>query len=224
MPSLSEWKPDDLLKALVLLGAAIAFIAGLAQYRRAQHWKRVEWVAQEMKGLFGDPIVQAALRMFEWGSRRIPLYPDRKEESERYVLLKNEIVADALLLHDDRPDGFSDQEADIRAAFDRFLDGLERFHSYVATGLVELSDLRPYLKYWAVSLCRPRAPRPKEHRLVRLTAYMKRYGYEGALALLERIAAGEPIVATDASARASSSDSAPGGPISPREPATGPGR
>jgi hypothetical protein len=203
MPSLSEWKPDDLLKALVLLGAAVAFLLGLVQYRRAQHWKRVEWVAQEMKSLFGDPVVQAALRMFEWGSRRIPLYPDRQEESDRYVLLTNQIVADALLLHDDRPDGFSDQEADIRAAFDRFLDGLERFHSYVATGLVELSDLRPYLKYWAVSLCRPQGSRPKDHRLVRLTAYMKRYGYEGALALLEQIADAERIEATGGAARAS---------------------
>jgi hypothetical protein len=188
MLSLIEWKPDDLLKALVLLGAVLAFIVGLVQYRRAQHWKRVEWVAQEMKGLFGDPVVQAALQMFEWGSRRIPLYPDRKEESERYVRLKNEIVADALLPHEDRADGFSDQEMDIRAAFDRLLDGLERFHSYVVTGLVELRDLQPYLKYWAVSLCRPRAA---EHRVARLKAYMQRYGYDGALDLLERIAAAQ---------------------------------
>jgi hypothetical protein len=191
MPSLSEWKPDDLLKALVFLGAAIAFIVGLAQYRRAQHWKRAEWVAQEMKSFLGDPVVQAVLLMLDWGSRRIPLYPHREEETDRYVLLTNEVVADALMVHDDRPNGFSDLEGDIRAAFDRALDGLERFHSYVDTGLVELSDLRPYLKYWAVQVCRPRAPRPNEHRFARLTAYMDRYGYEGAHDLLKRIAAAE---------------------------------
>jgi hypothetical protein len=218
MPALSDWKADDLLKALVLLGAALAFIVGLAQYRRAQHWKRVEWVAQEMKSLFGDPVVQAALRMFEWGSRRIPLYPERKEEGERNVVLKNEIVAEALRLHDDRPEGFSDQEVDIRDAFDRLLDGLERFHSYVVTGLVQLSDLQPYLKYWAVSLCRPRATRPTEHRLVRLTAYMKRYGYDGALALLERIAAAERPAATDSATRAPSTDPDPGDPKQAPQP------
>src|SRR5438270_7219372 len=103
-------KSDDLLKLLVLLGAVVAFVVGLAQYRRAQHWKRVEWVAQEMKGLFADPTVQAALLMFDWGSRRIPLYPDRKEESERSVPLTNEVVAQALLIHEDRPDGFSQLE------------------------------------------------------------------------------------------------------------------
>ncbi len=188
----SEWKPDDLVKAIALFGATLAFIVGLVQYRRAQQWKRAEWVAQEMKSLFGQPLVQAALLMIEWSTRRILLYPDRKEESDRQVSLTNEVVAKALMLHEDRPDGFSELEGDIRAAFDKALDGLERFHSYVATGLVKLSDLRPYLKYWAVLLCRPRAPRPTEHRLARLTAYMDRYGYEGAHDLLKRIAATQP--------------------------------
>jgi hypothetical protein len=215
MLALSEWTPDDLVKMIVFLGAAVAFLVGLAQYRRAQHWKRVEWVAQEMKGLFGDPVVQAALLMFDWGSRRIPLYPERKEEQERSVLLTNEIVADALMLHDDRPNGFSELETDIRGAFDRALDGLERFHSYVDTSLVELRDLRPYLKYWAVQLCRPRAPRPKEHRLARLRAYMQRYGYEGALALLERIAAAERPVAADAVGPGGATEPARSGTLGP---------
>jgi hypothetical protein len=215
MLALSEWKPDDLVKALAFFGAALAFIVGLVQYRRAQQWKRAEWVAQEMKGLFGDPLVQAALLMIDWGSRRIPLYPDRKEESERYVPLTNEAVAKALMIHDDRPDGFSDLEANIRAAFDKALDGFERFHAYVDTGLVELSDLRPYLKYWAIQLCRPRTPRPNEHRLARLAAYMDRYGYEGAHDLLKRIAAAERVVVADAVAQPSAAGSAPSGPGQP---------
>lgn len=194
MVSLNDWKPDDLLKAIALFGAAIAFTIGLVQYQRAQQWKRAEWVAQEMKSLFGDPIVQAAFLMFDWGSRRIPLYPDRKEEKDRYVPLTNETVASALMVHDDRPAGFSELEADIRAAFDRALDGLERFHSYADSGLVELRDLQPYLKYWALNLCLPRNPRPNDHRLVRLKAYMTRYGYDGALELLARIAQTEKRV------------------------------
>jgi hypothetical protein len=31
-----HWKPEDLLKAIALVGAAIAFAIGLVQYRRAQ--------------------------------------------------------------------------------------------------------------------------------------------------------------------------------------------
>jgi hypothetical protein len=85
-----HWKPEDLLKAIALVGAAIAFAIGLVQYRRAQQWKRAEWVAQEMKQLFSDPIVQAALMMIDWGSRQILLYPDRENIEERFVPLTNE--------------------------------------------------------------------------------------------------------------------------------------
>jgi hypothetical protein len=196
MQLLSQWSPDDLLKAVAFLGAALVFGIGLFQYRRAQQWKRAEWVAQEMKQLFGDPLVQASLLMIDWGSRRIPLYPDRKKENERYVQLTNDEVARALMLHNERSvsEGFSDLETDIRAAFDRVLDGLERFHSYVETGLVTLGDLRPYLKYWAVNVCQVRKPNPNGDRILRLRAYMDAYGYDGAHTLLRRIAAAERSV------------------------------
>src|ERR1700730_1892422 len=143
MFDLNNWKPDDLLKALALLGAGVAFFVGWTQYRRAQQWKRAEWVAQEMKQLFNDPVVQAVLLMIDWGSRRVVLYPEREVESDRSVWLTDEAISPALMPHDERPDGFTDQEAVIRAAFDRLLDGLERFNSYVKTGLVTVEDLRP---------------------------------------------------------------------------------
>ena len=194
MLTLDDWTPDVLLKAVALVCALLTFIVGLLQYRRSQQWKRAEWVAQEMKAYFGDPIVQATFLMMDWGSRRIPLYPDQVNEVDRYVRLTNESVAAALELHDGRSEGFSDLEADIRNAFDRTLDGMERFFYYVETGLVELSDLAPYLRYWAVQLCRSEPPRAEAHRLTRLTAYMRRYGYDGALTLLKNIRASEQVV------------------------------
>jgi len=188
MPSPCSWEPGDVLKALALIGAAIAFGIGLLQYRRAQQWKRAEWIAQEMKQLVGDPIVQAVLLMIDWGSRRIPLYPDRDNEAERYVLLNDDQIAHALMSHEDRPEGFTELEADIRAAFDRLLDGLERFNSYVTTGLVTEADLAAYLGYWAREICVEAKP-GTEDRLVQLRLYMEKYGFTGAHSLLKRIAA-----------------------------------
>lgn len=182
------WKPDDFLKAVALGGAAMAFGIGLWQYRRAQQWKRAEWIAQEMKQLLEDPIVQAVFLMIDWGSRRVPLYPTRANETERNVFLRDADVARALMLHDDRPDGFSELETDIRFAFDRLLDGLERFDSYVATGLVTDSDLAAHLGYWAREICSASNTQTEE-RLVRLRQYMESYGFAGALGLLRRIAA-----------------------------------
>ena len=137
MPALSEWKPDDLLKALVLPRRSRSLSSWAWRSTGTRHWKRAEWVAQEMRSFLGDPVVQAVLLMLDWGSRRIPLYPQREKETDRYVLLTNEVVADALMVHDDRPNGFSDLEGDIRTAFDKALDGLERSDSLRHTGLVE---------------------------------------------------------------------------------------
>ena len=43
---------------------------------------------------------------------------------------------------------YTPAEAAIRDCYDAFLDGLERFSSYVHTGLIDAADLRPYLGYW----------------------------------------------------------------------------
>jgi hypothetical protein len=188
MTALSEWKPDDVLKAIALVGAACAFIVGLFQYRRAQQWKRAEWVAQQMKELFSDPIVQAVSLMIDWGSRRILLYPAHSDETKRHVWLTDDAIAKALMAHEARPEGFTELEADIRAAFDRFLDGIERFASYEASGLVTIDDLRPYLQYWAINICRQKATDGTEDRLIQLCVYIDKYGFGGAHALLRRIA------------------------------------
>jgi hypothetical protein len=189
MLDLAQWKPDDLLKAIALLGAGLAFLVGLSQYRRAQQWKRAEWVAQEMKGLFVDPMARAALFMIDWGSRRVELYPSRENESERFVLTTDDLVARALMWHGDRPQGFSDEEAAIRNAFDTFLDGIERFNAYEVSGLVTLTDVRPYLAYWADKICREPKQDGTEDRLIRLRAYLERYGFDGARRLLGKVAA-----------------------------------
>ena len=83
---------------------------------------------------------------------------------------------------------FTQLEADIRAAFDWTLDGLERFYSYVQTGLVQISDLQPYLKYWAVNLTRDRFTATSLDRVVNLRAYMDKYGFDGAHKRLKDIA------------------------------------
>jgi hypothetical protein len=184
-----SWSLDDFLKVITLLGAIVAFVIGLLQYRKTQQWKRAEWVAQEMKQIFGDPTIQSVLLMIDWGARRIMLYPEAKNEAEKYVWLTDEDISRALMPHEERPEGFTDQEAVIRSAFDQFLDGLERFHSYVQTGLVSTSDVYPYLKYWADNICTEPLNDGTEDRLIQLRSYMKKYGFQGAYALLQKIAA-----------------------------------
>lgn len=67
---------DDYLKILALLGASIAFCVGLFQYRKAQRWKRAEFLANEMKDFLANPRVEKALLLIDWTWRTIHLRED----------------------------------------------------------------------------------------------------------------------------------------------------
>lgn len=183
---------EDQLKAMALVGATLAFLIGLLQYRKAQTWKRNEWLAQEMESFFDDPRVAAALRMIDYGERRIELYPSRRKEAERFLLLRDDDVAKALEHHsvryhrDDR--GFTDDEATIRDTFDHLLGRLERIQSFVQSGLLTYRDIRPYLSYWATNVINATADDPTVDRIVQLRRFITGYGYSGVQTLFARIA------------------------------------
>jgi hypothetical protein len=180
-------RPEDQLKVVALLGVSIAFVVGLLQYRKSQRWKQAEWVAQEMQTFFADPAVNSALRMMDWGRRRVDLFPDRQDPAERFVVVGDDDLARALALHSDRPEGFTEVEAALRDLFDHFLDRLERINSFVEARLVSLRDVRPYLDYWADKVVRARAGDPKVDRLVQLRRYIRYYDYSGVEALFTQL-------------------------------------
>jgi hypothetical protein len=179
--------PDGQVKLLALIGASIAFVVGLLQYRKTQRWKRAEWVAQEMKDFFADASVKTALQLLDWGSRRAELFPGRAEPEERFVKVGDDDLAEALADHSNRPGGFTPTEAALRDLFDYFLDRLERINSFVEAGLVSLGDVRPYLDYWAGHVVSARKDDPKVDRLVQLRRYIRRYGFAGVEALFTRL-------------------------------------
>jgi hypothetical protein len=174
---------DVVLKTVGLCGAAVAFFAGLAQYARAQRWKRSEWVAQEMRQFFSDPAVRRALLMIDWSGREIS-FPAEDGEGVSRVRVSDTMVADALKHHSERPEGFQPDETLIRDTFDRFLDGLERFASFRAAGLVSTEDIKPYLAYW-IHHIRSARGLAEDRRLVQLRSYIEQYGFRGVQQLFE---------------------------------------
>jgi hypothetical protein len=144
---------------LVLLG-------GLYQYQKAQLWKRSEFVAGQMRAFFSVPEVRKATTMIDWAVRRINLFNTPDPDQSKWPVVSREMQCRALLPHTIIPDKteseaaagsetisasprlFTLQEAAIRDSYDRLLDGLERFASYIQTRLVTKEDLEPYLGYW----------------------------------------------------------------------------
>lgn len=53
------------------IGAISAFSFAIYQYIQSARWKRMEFIANEVKEFEADPVVQNALLMIDWGTRKI---------------------------------------------------------------------------------------------------------------------------------------------------------
>jgi hypothetical protein len=173
---------------IALLGVVaglIAFVNGLLQYARAQRWKRVEFVAKEVKEFESNPDSKMAMQMLDWNVRSYELFPE-KEPEKRKVKVDDDILSSALVPHVDKPFGFSEAERRIREIFDQFLDALDRFEHFIQSRLVTRKEFRPYLIYWIEMMGDMNNPRkPKKFRRS-LWKYIDFYGFSGVQRLFGR--------------------------------------
>lgn len=78
-------------------------------------------------------------------------------------------------------DRFTQPEAAIRDCYDAFLDGLERFASYVKTGLIDKASLRPYIGYWIDDISDPLVSRGDATWNATLLTYISFYRFNEVL-------------------------------------------
>ena len=123
----------------VILGT-VTLLIGLWQYTKAQHWKRAEFVAEQMRKFEDNKLVRRAMKMLDFRESDI-------EVDGRRIPFDDNILARAMAYEDLRPPTEPD-ETEIRLAFCDFFDGLERFHHFVEADLITHDHLRPYLPYW----------------------------------------------------------------------------
>ena len=144
---------DLLIKIIGGLGALYLFWIGLKRYAKDQSWKRMEFVALEIKDFTADKFVRNSLLMLDWGERYIELFPDKPNYQERFVKVDRTTLKKALQFHELRisekgKDRFTTTEVAIRDNFDAFLFYFERFNHFLEAKLISLTELKPYLNYW----------------------------------------------------------------------------
>lgn len=156
------------LDIVKLTGASVAFGVGLWQYRRAQAWKRMEFLAQQVEKFRADPMVKRVFLMLDWSERWIDfgldsdfstfeigektLPPEKLPKAEGKHRITYKIVESALTPHQARSSGFTPVETAIRDHFDVFLDYLSHFETFIQAGLVKPKEIGPYLNYWTNAL------------------------------------------------------------------------
>jgi hypothetical protein len=134
------------IEILKIIGAAVVFAIGLWQYRKSEAWKRLEFVAVEMRAFYEDAAVKLAIGMLDWRRKEVALYKYRGENDFAREVIDYAIVADALSIDPEKR--YNKIHSAVREIFERLLEFLARFEGFLATGLVKQTDLIPYLDYW----------------------------------------------------------------------------
>lgn len=187
-------------------GAIAAFIFAFVQYRRSEQWKRAEFIANEVKDFESDPLVQNALLMIDWGTRRINLFLSSDLRSADFVKITREVQWKALLPHpikqkylDYRNSDPSDSEsnnksgastftvveAKIRDTYDVYLTRLDRFANYIKSELISSEELGPFISYWVDAMTKNEQPEVDAAWRCALLTYINYYDYTGVKYLLE---------------------------------------
>lgn len=186
-------------------GAIIAFYFAYLQYKRSEQWKRTEFIASEFKDFETDPVVQNALLMIDWGTRRINLFLRPDLQSADYVEITRDIQWRALLPHPvkrkyseyqaadsshesknrEGHSRFTSIEAKIRDTYDVFLTGLDRFANYIKSGLITAEELEPFVSYWVDAMTKNEHPTEDAAWRCTLLTYINFYGYTGVKYLFE---------------------------------------
>jgi hypothetical protein len=182
------------------VGSFVAFCIAVSTYYRTERWKRAEFLAHEMKEFFATAGVQRAMLLIDWGERRIRLLENVPDEQAvisvnrpmqvrglrpHILVTGNESSdSDSMVVKDGAESvRFTQPEAAIRDSYDAFLDGLERFSSYVKTGLTDVASLRPYIGYWIEDISEPTSSPDDAAWNATLLTYISYYRFSGVTML-----------------------------------------
>ncbi len=174
------------IELLKIAGAGGAFWIGLSQYRKSQVWKRVEFVAAEMRFFFDDEAATSARTMLDWRRKELALYKYRKEDDLRSPLVTYAIVASSLGTDSDAH--YDKVQSAIRETFERFLEFLARFEGFIHSKVLEKDDFVPYLDYWMKLLAGNDTNSPEVTRevLPQLWNFIHHYGYADVAKFVSR--------------------------------------
>jgi hypothetical protein len=158
------------------VAALLTLIKVTIEYRNAQKWKRLEFIAQQTQRFFSNPINKNAMLMLDWDGREITFpFLDGTYVDEN---VSHKQIIQSLAIHGP----FNDTETNIRDTFVDFFDNLGVFETYLASNLFSESDLRPYVIYWMdkINFELPDKLRASIH------SFLEEYKYTDVVSLLSR--------------------------------------
>jgi hypothetical protein len=138
-----------LADTLTIIGAMVAFFIALHQYRKAQEWKRKEFILTFYSNALNNYNVKRGMRMLDWNRIDIPLQ-EGEIEGKNNFWFDDELLRSSLKNHFemDASDGFSDEEAIVRLVMDEFFEKLGSCYPFIQAGLIKKEDVIEDIRYW----------------------------------------------------------------------------
>ena len=166
------------------------------QYQRAQDWKRLEFIAKEMRMFVDKAEVRNAIDMMSWLYKSIEFFPDSKLPARNFYERVHCDNVNSTFTKLNQCEGMSVLETVISETFEIFFQEVERLNGFIETGLISPEELRPYIYFWVDLLNSPETYAERtfmeKDRLTYINAiqslknYVEDEGYPGVTALLNR--------------------------------------
>ena len=139
----------SLADSLTVIGAVIAFFIALHQYKKAQKWKRTEFILSYYSNILNSFNVKRGMRMLDWNRIGIPL-EDGEIEGKNNFWFDDDLLRSSLRNHFEMrdTDGFSDKESIVRLVMDEFLEKLGACYPFIKTKLIKKEDITGDIIYW----------------------------------------------------------------------------
>jgi len=177
---------EFLLKIAAGVGAVVAYLVGLRQYRKSQNWQKATFLAAIITEFETNPKILAVKCMLDWDDGKIQIPPNLTFDFE------NETFCSALRAPLEGEEvTFPFPEDEIRDALDAFFDFFEKVESYWSIGLLKFRDLQ-YFYYWFEGLRSMDKWKSVECKNA-LERYLQTYRFFGVKGLLSEYAKIVPV-------------------------------
>jgi len=134
---------DAVWSVVGTVGAILAFVWAILQWRVSQKWKRAEQLDKFVELFEKDELLTVGRTIVDWTARKIMF---RGEE----VKIMSEDVLLALRLHESMGSNciFPHPQPLIRDAYDTWLNFFQRLELAISSGLIERLPTKQYFGYW----------------------------------------------------------------------------
>jgi hypothetical protein len=178
--------PENVIRLLTLVGALVAFVLGLREYRADERWKRLALFNEQLQAFEAEPAIGGALALLDYRDPTICVAAEWVPDPERRCYRATDSLVLGALSGVMEGRVLSDHEYQVVYALDRLLTALDRIDYLHAQGFLGSEVQHPTVAYWIYLISDRRASTRPPAVKQKLCDYVREMEYAGAMHLVTR--------------------------------------